>query len=505
MKVLFIQNNGIQESIGVANISGMLKAHGHSTDLLLMTHTPDLESAVREINPQIIAFSALTGVHNSLITLAQRLKKIFDVPMIMGGPHPTYSPEVLNNDGIDIICRGEGEEAFLDLVTAMEAGKNFTRIPNLHVKTSDGTIYQNDMRPTADLNALPFPDRELYYKYPFLRDVPMKRFIASMGCPYPCTFCHEPVIRGMYKGKGNYVRRKTPRRIIDEIKYIKERYPLRHVHFSDDLFFIRNAYEWLEEFADIYPKEIGIPYSCNIRYDSVVQHSADLLVRSGAYGVAIGLESGSEELRSVVIKKNVKNEHMIEGAKLLHERKIKMLTTNMIGLPGETLDQAFETVALNMKLKSNYTRANTFLLFPGLPMVDYAVKNGFVDPNFDIQKHVAESTEINLITPYAKEFRNIACLFWIFVKFSPRWIPLFKKIVSWPENIVFRMLGNLTMVNELLFYRIRPLSGMRFYWHTVLKSKEMTMRNLPDLIKKKLPQAKPEEKEIFATERGYIG
>ncbi len=504
MKVLFIQNNGIQESIGIANISGMLKSHGHETDLILMTHTQDLEETLRAANPQLIAFSALTGVHHSLIAIARRIKKTLDVPIVMGGPHPTYSPEVINNDGIDIICRGEGEEAFLELVEKLEAGKNITKIANLHVKTKDGTVYQNEMRPASDLNALPFPDREIYYKYPFLRDVPMKRFIASMGCPYPCTFCHEPVIRGMYRGKGDYVRTKSVKRIVAEIKYIKDRYPLRHVHFSDDLFFIRNCYDWLEEFADLYPKEIGVPYSCNIRYDSVVEKSADLLVKSGAYGVAIGLESGSEQLRTAVIKKNVKNVHMVEGAGLLRARGIKMLTTNMVGLPGETLDQAFETVELNMRLKSNYIRANTFLLFPGLPMVDYAVKNGFVDPNFDIQKHVAESTEINLITPYAKEFRNLASLFWIFAKFSPRWIPLFKKIVSWPDNVVFRALGAMTMTQELLFYRIRPLSGLRFYWETVFKSKEMTLRNIPAIIKRHVPKVPAQQKEIFATDRGYL-
>ena len=42
MKTLFIQNNGIQESIGIANLSGILKANGHETDLLLVSHTPDL-------------------------------------------------------------------------------------------------------------------------------------------------------------------------------------------------------------------------------------------------------------------------------------------------------------------------------------------------------------------------------------------------------------------------------------------------------------------------------
>ena len=69
-----------------------------------------------------------------------------------------------------------------------------------------------------------------------------------------------------------------------------------------------------------------------------------------------------------------------------------MLTTNMVGLPGETLDNALETVELNMVLKSNYVRANTFLLFPGLPLVEYAKQKGYLDKDFDIEKHVAEAT-----------------------------------------------------------------------------------------------------------------
>ena len=210
------------------------------------------------------------------------------------------------------------------------------------------------------------PDRELYYKYKFLRDMPMKRFIASVGCPYPCTFCHEPVIRSLYKQetKSDYLRRKSVRRIVDADQIHQNRYPLKHVHFSDDLLFIRNNYKWLEEFAEVYPREVGIPWNCNIRYDSVREHAADLLEKAMCHGAAVGLESGNQEIREVVIRKQSKNEHIVEGARLLRAKGIKVLTTNMVGLPGETLDNALETVELNMVLKSNYVRANTFLLFP---------------------------------------------------------------------------------------------------------------------------------------------
>ncbi len=337
----------------------------------------------------------------------------------------------------------------------------------------------------------------------------MKRFISSMGCPYPCTFCHEPVIRDMYRQstKSEYLRRKSVPRAVAEIKYIADRYPLNHVHFSDDLFFIRNSYAWLEEFAELYPREVGIPFNCNIRYDSVNQHAADLLEKAKCYGAAVGLESGNEEIREVVIRKRSKNEHIVEGARLLREKGIKVLTTNMIGLPGETLDNALETVQLNMVLKSNYVRANTFLLFPGLPLVEYSRQKGYIDQDFDIDKQVAESQEITLKTPYAREFRNIASLFWLMVKCPPRWLPFLKRVVSLPDNLLFRVIGSFNMVQELLFYRVKPLPALRYFKNTVLMTGKsglsMTMRTIPDLVRKKDKPAVP-PRQIYEAGRGYF-
>jgi len=508
VRVLFIQNNGIQESIGVANLSGILKANGHSTDLLLVSHTTDLLGAIRRYDPGLIAFSALTGVHHSLEKLATRIKRELSIPIIVGGPHPTYSPDMIQHPAIDIICRGEGELAMLELADALEHNRDITGIRNLSVKTGAGVIHRNAIRPAVPLDELPFPDRELYYKYGFLRDMPMKRFISSMGCPYPCTFCHEPVIRAMYRtdAKSDYLRRKSVTRAVAEIKYIKDRYPLRHVHFSDDLFFIRNSYKWLEEFAEVYPAEIGLPWNCNIRYDSVTEHAAGLLEKAGCYGAAVGLESGNEQIREAVIRKRSKNDHIVDGARRLREKQIKVLTTNMIGLPGETLDNALETVQLNMALGSDYVRANTFLLFPGLPLVEYARQKGFVDPDFDIDQQIAQSQEITLKTPYAREFRNIASLFWLMVKFPPSWIPFFKKLVKLPDNIVFRAIGSFNMCQELLFYRVRPIPALRYFHNTVLMTGRsgltMTMRTIPSVFRRKKP-AEP-AREIWESQRGYF-
>jgi hypothetical protein len=209
-----------------------------------------------------------------------------------------------------------------------------------------------------------------------------------------------------------------------------------------------------------------------------------------------------------VIRKQSKNEHIVEGARLLREKGIKVLTTNMIGLPGETLDNALETVELNMRLKSDYVRANTFLLFPGLPLVEYARQKGFVDKDFDIDKQVAESQEITLKTPYAREFRNIASLFWLMVKFTPRWIPFFKRVAALPDNLLFRIIGSFNMVQELLFYRVRPIPALRYFKNTVLMTGKsqlnMTMRTIPSLFRRKAETQALGQKEIYEASRGYF-
>jgi hypothetical protein len=166
------------------------------------------------------------------------------------------------------------------------------------------------------------------------------------------------------------------------------------------------------------------------------------------------------------------------------------------------------TVQLNMVLKSNYVRANTFLLFPDLPLVEYARQNGFVDQDFDIDKQVAESQEITLKTPYAREFRNIASLFWLMVKFSPRWLPFFKKLVALPDNLLFRIIGSFNMVQELLFYRVKPVPALRYFQNTVLMTGKsqlnMTMRTIPSLFRRKKAAPGVGQKQIYEANRGYF-
>ena len=94
------------------------------------------------------------------------------------------------------------------------------------------------------------------------------------------------------------------------------------------------------------------------------------------------------------------------------------------------------------------------------------------------------------------------------VKFSPRWLPFFKKVVSLPDNILFRIIGSFNMVQELLFYRVRPIPALRYFKNTVLMTSKsqlsMTMRMWPTLFKRKEPGPVVPPKQIYEASRGYF-
>ena len=170
MKVLFIYpdiciaSGRFQEGIGY--MSAVLKKAGHSTSLLHIEKElsrKELWDSVGSFAPDLIGFSATTNQYPYVEQYAGWVKERFDVPIVCGGIHPTMSPEeVIADKHIDMVCIGEGEYPLLELADGLENGKNICGIKNLWVKEA-GTVHRNEMRPLiANLDELPFPDRDLF-------------------------------------------------------------------------------------------------------------------------------------------------------------------------------------------------------------------------------------------------------------------------------------------------------------------------------------------------------
>ena len=120
--------------VGTAYLSAAAKQAGHELTVHMVDSRQGLLRDIDAARPDLIGFSCMTPLMGETLSLAAEIKRHFDIPIILGGPHPTLFPEVIEEAPVDMICRGEAEETLAELLTAIEDGKPHTQIRNLWVK-----------------------------------------------------------------------------------------------------------------------------------------------------------------------------------------------------------------------------------------------------------------------------------------------------------------------------------------------------------------------------------
>ncbi len=413
--VLFVQNIAF-ELIGIMSLSSYLKHKGHSIDLIIETDADKAAQYVAAKGPDAVAFSTVTGQHKTTLEIATAIKRSSrEIPIILGGPHPTFFPEIIESEPIDIVCRGEGEEAMVDLLERIDQGSGIEDIPNLWVK-KDGEIIKNDVRPLiADLDSLPFPDRTVYDKYDYFTSNPVRRFMSGRGCPYDCNFCFNHALKQLYSGKGRFVRMRGRDNVVDEIRQVADGYPsMQRVKFEDDTFTLNR--KWSLDFLPEYKARIGMPFACYSRADRVDDQLARALKDAGCDRLDFGLESGNERIRNEVLNKKLTDEQIIKAAEVLRANGVPFGTGNMFGLPGETFEDALETIELNIKIKSDDVWGAVFQPYPGTECGKYALENGYCT-NLDVDRiksdyqtdSLLEQRDIRKIVNLHKFFYLLLC------------------------------------------------------------------------------------------------
>ncbi len=407
--------------MGILSLSAVLRAQGHHTDLALAERRGFL-ARVSDFRPDVLAYSVTTGFHNYYLDLNRRLKTHLagegrNPLTLMGGPHVTFFPEIVEAEGVDAVCRGEGEDAIVDFVHALERGSDYTQIANFWVKTGSG-IVRNDVRPLIeDLDRLPFPDRDLLFSVDrFTRESPVKVFFPNRGCPYLCTYCFNHKYNALYCGKGNIVRYRSVESVLAEIKEVRARWPLKYLFFLSDNFILNK--EWVGEFAARYRAEIGLPFTCNVRANLVDEKVVSDLRKAGCVSVLFGVESGDEHLRNDVLKRQMSDDVLLRAGRLLRAANIRLYTQNILALPGEDFRQALSTLKLNQSLRPAYAWASIFAPYPSSELTEYAIDNGHfegdsnrINPSFHSRSVLKFSSRKE-----RRMFTNLHRLFGIFVE-----------------------------------------------------------------------------------------
>ncbi|OGP59896.1 MAG: hypothetical protein A2V67_17560 [Deltaproteobacteria bacterium RBG_13_61_14] len=430
--VLFIQTEWF-EHLGLLYLASFIRSRGHRPELRLLRKPAPLLDAVSRLQPAVVAFSATTGAHRQALALARALRPHYSGLILLGGPHPTYFPEVIQDPALDIICRGEGEIPLAELLDRLDRGEDFREVPGLWVK-QEGKVFENPPADLiADLDSIPFPDRGLLEQAdPFLAKSAMRRLLTMRGCPYRCAYCYNGTLKDLLHGHGPYLRQRSVDNVLAELRQIQGP---RTINVVDDTFGVKR--DWALEFLERYAREFGWPLIVNARVELLDEDLARALKAANCHCVQIGIESGDAKIREQVLGRKVSEDKILAAAELLHRHRLQFLTYNMIGLPGETLDQAFATLALNGRLRAQFPRVSIFQPYPRTALGDQARALGLVAPDYAADQ-VSESyfRRSVLKRPDIRRLENLHKLFWPAIHW-PGLKPLLLAATRLPANPLF--------------------------------------------------------------------
>lgn len=388
MRILFIHSN-IDTFVlphfvpGIASIAAVLKQAGHHSSFMILQEEMSQDAFLTKIDnfsPDIIGFSTMSNQWMIIRKYTQWIKSSRTIPIIHGGIHVTVVPdESITAPEIDLICLGEGEYAMLDLVTRLEQQQSIDDIPNLWIKKADGTILKNEMRPLiADLDALPFAEREMFDYRTMLKENPLNAtlFMAGRGCPFRCRYCVNHVLQNRYRGLGKYVRMRSIAHVMEELRFLKQEYGLKEILIYDDTFTF--DHRWLREFCEAYKKEINIPFTVNIRVDTINVDILEMMYDAGCERMIAGVESGSERVRTEILGRKMSNESIIQIYQKADALGMKTTAYFMVGLPTETPEEAEESITLCEIIRPNYSQFTVFYPFPGTELYYLCKEKGYL-------------------------------------------------------------------------------------------------------------------------------
>ena len=346
------------------------------------------EDTIKQLNPKIVAMSLLSPYVLIAKRLTELIKKHTSAIVLWGGVGPTITPEE-HIKLTDIICIGEGERAFEELILAVRDGKDYKNIKNLWI--NDGSkIIKNPQGPLIqDLDNLPFAkygSKNMYFiehnklsrEDPEL-DHSILYLQSTRGCPYSCSFCIETMYHDIYKGLGKFVRRRSVDSIVQEVRMHLDRPGNRkkRVYFIDEVF--GSAPGFIDEFAPRFRKEVGLPFDVLYHPKSLKIRTIEKLVEAGVAEINFGVQTGSDKIRNDVFTRPGTNAEIIELTSEISKRNIRIRYDLILDNDFETKETLKECINLISQLPKPVI-FNTFSLqhFPDYPMTKLAIKAGHV-------------------------------------------------------------------------------------------------------------------------------
>lgn len=483
------------ENLGARAVYSFLKEAGYAVDLVFLKEhalnrfdipTPEERRLFLDLLKSREVRLVFLGVRSPYMRFAADLtRQIHDevgIPVAWGGTAPTVTPESCIESGADYAVQGEGEEASAELITLLAKDEAPSGIRNLWYVGPNGPM-GNAPRPLiADLDSLPIPDLENDNKFyiefgklmpgePLLKNV-RHETVTSRGCPYICAYCSNSVFHDLYRGLGPFVRTHSVGYVMRELEYARERMNgLRSVWFVDEVF--GGSLAWLRDFKEQYARRIRLPFECITDPRSTTEERLRLLKEAGLCELNVGIQTGSERVRSTLYDRHVSNEKMLEAFQLFKKYGVFARYDIIADSPFETRDDKRATVDFLLQLPRPFIiNLYSMNFFPRTRLTERALREGIITP-LDVSGNTDRCLmqfNVSFSFPRPTEDYTWASIYtmaskWFIPRSFLRWASRSEWALSNPRP--FMALARLSSVTRLFFDGFRLLLQGRINWDQV--------------------------------------
>ncbi|MCB9188445.1 MAG: B12-binding domain-containing radical SAM protein [Flavobacteriales bacterium] len=374
----------------------------------------------------------LTNMREQCFKMIKYTKQYKGVKIIVSSSDSTDHYEKYLSAGADIVLLGEGELSLAETISALNKGDDLNNVLGIAFR-QNGEVKVNSRRPVIrELDDLPNPAWDLIDIDPYKEKWRQHghdfaiNVATTRGCPYKCNWCAKPIY-------GNRYNSRSPKRVIEEIKWLSENFNVRKLWMCDDIFGLKP--NWVQEFRDEL-KNIGltIQYKIQSRADLLLKEdNIDALVASGLYEVWIGAESGSQNILDAM-DKGTTLDQIKKSTELLQRKGVRVAYFLQFGYLGETKEDVQKTIEMLLENMPDDIGVSVSYPLPGTPFYDKVKSQLSQKANWKDSDDLALMFQNTFNQKYYKALHRF-----IHKKFRSKQSGLLKKLAYIPFIIYYKM------------------------------------------------------------------
>lgn len=380
--------------LGLAYVAASLEKADYQVEIfdnyLLKKPIDYVKDEIKRLAPEIVGITCGSVTYRRCIETAKAVKEVLpSCKVVVGGWHPSYLPEsMLQHPEIDYVVMGEGERAIVELADSIKKGEDSSVIAKIAgvACRQNGKIVKVAPSFIDNLDEVPFPARHLLHMNSYLRDMefldakPVDTMNVIRGCPYECAFCETKRLW------GSKCRVFSPPRVVKELNKLANNYGTKGIYFVGDNFTI-NKKRTTELCEEIKKAKLDLEWICDTRVDLISRELLRKMKSAGCRTIWFGVESGVPHILKK-LNKRVSLQQVVQAFKLCREEGIRISSSFMFGIPGETVDDMKATFKFAKKLNPDWCHFNIFVAYPGSGLYDEVVENGLYDRMEDFVAYV---------------------------------------------------------------------------------------------------------------------